>query len=45
VALTTCTAAVAAAVDRREAIEGLDLVAAVAIGLLVMCLFERAPRQ
>jgi arabinofuranan 3-O-arabinosyltransferase len=45
VGLTTCAAAVAAALDRRGAIEVLDVGAAVAVGLLMMCLVERAPKQ
>ncbi|MGZ8742991.1 MAG: alpha-(1-_3)-arabinofuranosyltransferase domain-containing protein [Nocardioides sp.] len=45
VALATCAAAVAAAIDRPEAIEVLDVGVAIAVGLLVMCLVERAPRR
>lgn len=45
VALTTCMAAVAIGLERRGAVEVLDLGAAVAVGLLAMCLVERAPRK
>ncbi len=45
VALATCAAGVAAALDRRGAIEALDLAAAVAVGLLLMSLVERVRKE